>query len=51
MKKKVVSVNLCAAMEMTMVAGCGGGTKETQNAETPSATEATESAAKTETHI
>lgn len=47
MKRKVVSVLLCAAMAATMAAGCGSGAKETEAAATPTEAAGTEAAADT----
>ena len=49
MKKKVVSVMLCAAMTAAVLAGCGSSSAETVSEDTSAAAEETEDAAAEET--
>ena len=48
MRKKGLSVMLCAAMAASLLAGCGGGNKPAETTAAPAATEAPAEAAKTE---
>ena len=51
MKKKVVSVMLCAAMTAAVLAGCGSSSAETVSEDTSAAAEETEDAAAEETAV
>ena len=48
MRKKGLSVMLCAAMAASLLAGCGGGNKPAETTAAPAATEAPTEAAKAE---